>query len=355
MFIALILALAGSLFAVGETAVPFLTIAPGARSGGMGETGVAHSNNANAIFYNPALLAYQYDLDYKLGTNKFQANLMHTKWLPKFNFNDLYYDYAAARYYIEDFGMVSIGLTYLNLGENQWTDTGGNLIGTFTSNEMALAAGYSFFVDNNLSIGTNLKYIYSNLSSVQVENETGTGQSSGFAIDLGLVWKPEYFEDKFTLGFAVNNIGPAMSYVDKDQADPLPTQMRLGIAYDFIIDDYNTVKVTYETTRLLIYKNGTEADPVLKAMFYSTWFGYTAKESFNKFTHAIGLEYGYNNLFFIRGGYFYEHPDEGDRNFFTMGVGLAIEMLSFDFSYIYTSDENHPLGETLRFSLGLAL
>jgi len=343
------------LMAVGETAVPFVTISPGARSGAMGETGTAHSNNANAIFYNAALLAYQYDQEYKIGENKFEANLMHSKWLPKFNFDDLFYDFVGARYYIDDFGMVAISLTFLNLGTNQYTDTEGNLLGTFDSNEMALTAGYSFFLQENLSLGTNLKYIYSNLSSVTVENESGTGQSSGFAIDLGMVWKPETFEDKFTLGVAVNNIGPSMTYIDKDQADPLPTMLRIGVAYEFELDEYNKLIATYETTRLLIYKDGTVADPVLEAMLWTTWTGPTLEESLRKFTHAIGVEYGYSELFFIRGGYFYEHPDEGDRNFFTMGVGLAIEMLKFDFSYIYTTDENHPLGETLRFSLGVAI
>lgn len=345
------------LWAVGESAVPFITIAPGARSGGLGETGVAHSNNANAIFYNSALLAWQYDPEYKIGKNPFEANLMHAKWLPKFNLNDLYYDFASARYYVPDFGTVALSLTYLNLGENQWTDDNGENLGTFSSNEMALTLGYSFFLDENISLGTNLKYIYSNLapSNINVGNETGSGKSSSFAVDLGVLWKPEAMDRNLSVGMAINNIGPAMSYVDEKQSDPLPTQLRLGAAYDFNLDEYNSLIFSYEATRMLVYKDGEQADPVLKAMFYSTWFGYSASESLKKFTHAFGLEYGYSNLFFLRGGYFYEDKNEGNRNFATLGIGLAIDMLKFDFSYIYTADENHPLGETLRFSLGFSL
>jgi hypothetical protein len=120
--ITLLLVFTLPLFAQGEATAVFLGIAPGGRSGGMGETGVAHANNANATFYNAALLAWQYDEEYGYGEKPFQANLMHAKWLPKFNFEDLYYDYVAARYYLEDFGMISASLTYLNLGENEWTD-----------------------------------------------------------------------------------------------------------------------------------------------------------------------------------------------------------------------------------------
>lgn len=357
LIVGLIVLSFNNLWAVGEAAVPFVTIAPGARSGAMGETGTAFSNNANALFYNSALLAWQFDPEYKIGGNSFEANLMHSKWLPKFNLDDLYYDYAAARYYIPDFGMVAMSLTFLNLGDNQWTGENGEDLGTFSSNELALTVGYSFFLQENLSLGTNLKYISSNLapSNIEVGNETGSGQSSSFAIDLGVLWKPDILESNLSLGAAINNIGPAMSYVDEAQSDPLPTHLRMGAAYEYELDEYNKLIGTYETTRLLIYKEGDQADPVLKAMFYSTWFGYSAQDSWNKFTHALGIEYGYNNLFFLRGGYFYEHPDEGNRNFYTMGIGLAIQMLKFDFSYIYTSDDNHPLGETLRFSLGIGL
>jgi hypothetical protein len=355
--ITLLLVFTLPLFAQGEATAVFLGIAPGARSGGMGETGVAHANNANATFYNAALLAWQYDEEYGYGEKPFQANLMHAKWLPKFNFEDLYYDYLAARYYLEDFGMISASLTYLNLGENEWTDDNNNSLGTFTSNEMAFSVGYSFFLQENISLGTNLKYIYSNLapSDIQVGQERGSGKASSFAVDLGVLWKPDFADRMLSFGMAVNNIGPAMSYVDQAQADPLPTQLRLGAAYDLFLDEYNQFVFTYETTRQLVYKEGSQADGVLEAMFYSTWFKNSAEDSWNQFTHAVGVEYGYSELFFVRGGYFYENENFGNRNFFTLGIGLAIDLLSFDFGYIYAVDDNNPLGETLRLSLGVAL
>ena len=79
-------------FAQGEAAVPFLLITPGARNGGMGESGAALVNDATAIFWNPAGLAFQYE---DPETDKpYEISFMHSKWLPQFNFSDLFYDFS---------------------------------------------------------------------------------------------------------------------------------------------------------------------------------------------------------------------------------------------------------------------
>jgi hypothetical protein len=345
--------ISAGLYAVGEAGVPFLTIAPGARSGAMGETGVAYSNNANAIFYNSALLAWQYDPELNPDGYPIEVNVMHAKWLPRFNFNDLFFNYVSARYYVEDVGMLAASLTYLDLGDNQYTSENGDDLGTFPSDELAFSVAYAFFLENNLSMGLNLKYIYSNLApdDISVGNESGSGRASSFAGDFGILWKPEMLDYDLSVGLNITNIGPAISYIDKDQADPLPTQLKLGVAYDYEIDDFNRILGTYEINRLLVNKEGTEADDVFTAMFYSSW----EKISLNRFTHALGLEYAYNDLFFIRSGYFYESEVEGGRNFATLGFGILFEPIKFDFSYIYTLEKEHPLGDTIRLSVGLII
>ncbi len=55
-------------------------------------------------------------------------------------------------------------------------------------------------------------------------------------------------------------------------------------------------------------------------------------------------------LISLRFGYFYEHPDYGNRKFLTFGAGVRYDIYGFDFSYLSTVEENHPLSETLRFT-----
>ncbi len=335
-----------SIFAQGEATVLFLLINPGARQGGMGEAGVATANDATAIYWNPGGLAFQYENPEQ--DHRGEVTFMHVNWLPQFNLNDLYYDFAATRYYIPDVGMVGVAVQYINYGENIQTDTQGRELGTFNSNEVAITGSYAVKASKNLGIGVNLKYIYSNLSpNIQVDQETREGRGTSFAVDVGLLYHPG-FSKRLTLGMNVSNIGPKMTFVDKAQADPLPTNLRLGFAYRLVDGEFNKLTIVYDTNRLLVRRRGTSADNVFKAMFYSSW---TDRNFFKTFSHSVGAEYWYTDLIALRAGYFYEPPESGDRQFFTFGGGLRISFFGVDFSYIAGSGNDSPLSNTLRFSL----
>jgi len=354
IFITLIIVnIPGELFAQGEAAVPFLLIAPGARNGGMGEAGVALVNDATAVYWNPAGLAFQYE-DPEMD-KRYEVSLMHTKWLPQFNFSDLFYDYLAARFYWPDIGMLGGSITFLNLGKNVWTDENGNELGTFDSFEYALSLSYATKLQDNLGIGINTKLIQSNLTdkSVQVGAENKDGRATTLAVDLGLLWTPgyEFLNRRLNLGMNLSNFGPKVTYIDKAQADPLPTNLRLGLAYTLFDDTFNKISFIYDVNRLLVkkYKDG-KSDGVFEAAFYSSW----AKEDFfRRFTSALGLEYSYGQFISLRTGYFYEDPSYGDRKFLTFGGGLTVNIFVIDFSYLSTIKEDHPLSDTMRFSLAV--
>jgi len=341
------------LYAQGEAAVPFLLIAPGARNGGLGEAGVALVNDATAIYWNPAGLAFQYE-DPAVDCPR-QLTLMHSRWLPQFNFSDLFYDYAAGRYYIDGLGMFGASITFLNLGKNVWTDETGNELGTFDSFEYAISLAYATKLKENLGIGVNAKIIQSNLSDVSVGSEDRDGRATSFAVDVGVRWVPAYsiFDNRLSLGASISNFGPKVTYIDRKQADPLPTNLRLGLAYTAFDDGFNKVLVVYDTNRLLVYRyaDGT-SDGVFKAAFYSVWVKGDLSERLRRFTHSIGVEYTYGSLIALRVGYFYEDPSFGDRKFVTFGGGIGFNLFNIDFSYISAS-KDHPLAETMRFSLGI--
>lgn len=370
IMILLLIISTNTLFAQGEAAVPFLLIAPGARAGGMGEAGVALANDATAIYWNPAGLAFQYEdpeVDYQG-----EASFMHVNWLPQFNFSDLFYDFFAARYYIEEIdGMVGFGLTYLNLGENVWTDATGKELDTFDSKEYAITLGYATKLEENLGIGLNLKFIRSELvpSFVTVGSQKG-GNATSFAVDVGVLWTPAYdfLENKLNVGANLSNFGPEVTYVNKDQADPIPTNLRLGLAYKVLDDEFNRITLIYDANRLLVVRNETETaigadstttitkdeqpDGVFKAVFYSSWVKGSLSERLRKFTHSLGLEYWYGDLIALRAGYFYEDPDFGARKFMTFGGGIKYDIFGIDFGYI-SAEEDHPLSDTMRFSVSV--
>jgi hypothetical protein len=345
------------LFAQGESAVPFLMIAPGARAGGMGEAGVALAQDATAIFWNPAGLAFQYtdpEVDYRG-----EVSLMHAKWLPQFNFSDLFYDFLAARYYFDEIdGMVGLGITYLNLGSNTWTGEGGEVLGQFESFEYAVTASYATRLQDNLGLGINVKLIQSNLTPdyVDVGAENQGGNATSFAVDLGVLWHPDYefLDKKLSLGANLSNFGPKVTYVNEAQADPLPTNLRLGLAYKVLDDEFNKITLVYDTNRMLVVRNGADEAPdnVFKAVFYSAWVKGSLEERLRKFNHSIGVEYWYGNLIALRAGYFYEDPNYGARKFATFGGGITYDIFGIDFGYISAS-EDHPLSDTMRFSVSV--
>ena len=70
----------------------------------------------------------------------------------------------------------------------------------------------------------------------------------------------------------------------------------------------------------------------------------------------LRVEYWYREQFAIRAGYFNEHSTKGNRKYFTVGIGLQLNVFALDFSYLVpTNGQNSPLANTLRFTLGFNL
>jgi hypothetical protein len=337
------------------TAVPFMLIVPDSRAGGMGETGVALADNAWATFWNPAGLAFQ---------KGSELAMTHTNWLPGLGLSDLWIAHLAYKQPVEDLdGIVAAQLSYLNLGEFNRTSTSPDVIGTFNAYEMSLALTYSTKLNEQLGIGTSVRIIYSHLADQGAGQEQGSGTSTGFCFDLGLMYRPLVLRIPFTgidlgksisFGMNIANIGPKMSYVDKAQADPLPMILRLGIAYKIIQSDYNNLAATAEVSRLLVYRNGTASDEFYKG-FFTTWTNGNIGEQIRRFDSGLGLEYWYGSpkLIGLRVGYFYEDPREGGRKFMTFGAGLRYDIYAFDFGYLSAFESQHPLDGTLRLSLSI--
>lgn len=335
------------------TAVPFLLISPDSRSSGFGEGGVAMAGvDPNTIFWNPAAL-------HKI--KNVQVALTHANWLPQFN-TDLFYDYLAVTYPLDDdLGTLGAHFTFLNLGENYWTGEHGEDLGKFKSYDFALGVSYGVLLDEEWSFGTGIRVIYSRLApnNVKVANETGNGSSFNVAFDLATEYQPTYFDKLLRVGMTITNIGPKMAYVDDAQADPMPTKFRLGSSYRLINDEYYTMDVYAEMSKLLVVSDDIDTVKNTETRYkwyeglYKSWYKDGFATELTKSNLAIGGEFTYEQYVSLRMGYFYENKNYGGRQFITYGAGLLYDFLKIDFSYISAFEENHPLEGTIRIAFGL--
>jgi hypothetical protein len=355
-----------------QTVVPFLTIAPDSRAGGMGDAGVATSPDVYSQHWNPAKFAFI--------NGAGGVGISYSPWLRNL-VPDINIAYLTGYKRLDKKQVISASLLYSSLGLVQFTDDFGNPLTQFNPNEFALDAGYSRLFTDRLSGGIAFRFIYSNLTGGSFAGGVATKPGISFAADISGYYQKDIsiFNKDGMLSFGLNlsNIGSKMSYSDAQTSDFIPMNMRLGTAVTINLDTYNKITATIDLNKLLvptppkIYINGTDTifsgkNPnvgVPTAIFQSFYdapgdwndaqgkFTGKFKEELHEITYSYGLEYWYNNQFAVRGGYFHENQTKGNRKYFTAGAGFRLKIFTIDFSYLMPLAQNHPLARTLRFSI----
>jgi hypothetical protein len=346
-----------------QTVVPFLTIAPDSRAGGMGDAGVATSPDVYSMHWNPAKFAF---IDGKGG-----VGISYSPWLRNL-VPDISIASLVAYKRIDRKQVVSGGLLYSSLGDIQFTDEFSNPGPVFKANEFALELGYSRLFTENLSGGIAFRFINSNLTGRDpLPGGTETKPGRSFAADISGYYQKDIsiFRKDGIIAFGLNfsNIGSKMSYSDSQESDFIPMNMRLGTAGTLELDQYNKITLTIDLNKLLVptpptYYNKAISDSIIAgkdpnvsvpAAIFQSFFDAPGgfKEELHEITYSYGLEYWYNNQFALRGGYFHENATKGNRKYFTAGAGFRLKIFTIDFSYLMPLAQNHPLARTIRFSL----
>ncbi|MFT3795202.1 type IX secretion system outer membrane channel protein PorV [Flavobacterium sp.] len=365
------------------TGVPFLLVAADARSASMGDQGVATSPDAFSQQYNPAKYAF--------ASEKFGGSVSYTPYL-----TDIVNDISLAQmtFYnrFNERNAFAASLRYFGLGEIELRKTYEEQPRVVKPNELAFDVSYSLKLSDHFSMGVAGRYIRSALK-IPDENGGDAKPASSFAVDIAGYYQSEEiafseFNGKYKLGFNFQNLGPKISY-DTDENDDnsnfLPANMRLGGAFDFILDDYNKVALNLEVTKLLVptpqeidYNQDYNGDGVIddddrplarqKNIEDYESIGWTSgifksfgdapdgfSEELKEFTYAVGAEYMYQDSFAFRLGYFNESPEKGARRFFSLGAGFKYNIVKVDVSYLFSASKvKNPLENTLRFSLSFA-
>lgn len=328
------------------TAVPFLLISPDARHAALGDAGVASSPDANASYWNPAKLVFI--------QNPYGGTISYTPWLGKI-INDMSISYLSGFYKITREQAVSLSLKYFDLGEIFFTENGRD--GTnFNPREFSFDLTYSRMLTEQLSLGLTGRYIHSNLTGA-FSSGSGVDARPGksVAADVGIFYTKELQSansSNLSLGASISNIGAKISYSDNNNKDFLPTNLRLGGAFTTSLDAHNAVTFLLDFNKLLVPTIDKDQS-LLRGMFSSfTDAPGGFSEEIQEITTSMGVEYWYNQVFAARLGYFLEAYDKGNRKYMTLGAGFRRNVFGFDFAYLVpTNKREHPLAETMRFSL----
>lgn len=374
------------------TAMPFMSITPDSRAGGMGDAGTALSASSTSIYWNTSMINF--------AEEQSEISVSYTPWLRQLT-NDIHLSYLAGYYNINRRHAVGGALRYFNLGEITYTSAQGEILREDKPSEFEITAGYAFKLTDRMSVGLNGKFAYSNLTGGMPINGIQSKAGIVGASDLSFTYfNPDArigrTKAEYVFASTINNIGNKVAYSELAVRDFIPMNLKIANSLNFKFDSYNHLTAAVELQKLLVPTPpvmgvvndeytiiaGTNSNDigVIAGMIRSFYDapgtpakdengdyiqnadgsfevvkGSRFKEELTEINIATGLEYWYNNTFAVRTGFFYESRNKGARQYFNFGVGLKYNKFGIDISYLAALQRVNPLANTLRFTLRMAL
>lgn len=312
---------------VATTASPFLSITSGARASAMGGAYVAIANDGSSMFWNPGGMAQ---------LENSTVTFSNMNWFLDSQIQD-----ASVVLSTENAGNFALSVRSLNYGDIEVT-TIQNPEGTgeiFTPTDLSVALSYSSYVTDQFSLGANVKFVQQ-----KIWNESATG----FAVDLGMLYRTNF--KNLRIGMSIMNFGSDMTMSGDD--------LRQAIDIDKGINGNNDRLEGYlgvdSWPMPLLFKVGLAID-ALDIQNHKVEFAIDAKHpSDNSESLDIGLEYGFNDLVFFRGGYRSLFATQMEDQGITAGFGLKYEFngIGANFGAAYMTHEylEDPILWTLEIS-----
>lgn len=343
-----------------NTAVPFLTFSPDSRAAALGDAGVASSPDANSIYWNTAKLAF---IDKETG-----GSLSYAPWLRNLT-GDMGLINASYFKKLNKNQALTFGLNYFNQGQIQFTTETGAAAGDFQSREFALTGGYTTKLSQDFSMGLNIKYINSNLIGNQAIANQASKPGNVVAGDLSFFYKkdrPTQVEKgvSASYGLVFQNIGGKINY-GRDFTYFIPANMKIGTNINIRPDIHNTINILLDFNKLMVPTPGGKADPAappggvkppgigaIDGIFKSfTDAPDGFREEIREVNISAGVEYLYENLLALRGGFFFEPNTKGGRKYVTTGLGFRLKQnYGIDLAYLIPTTSDSPLANTWRLS-----
>lgn len=319
----------GSSHGNARTAVPFLLIAPDARSAGMGDVGVATAPDAFAMHRNAAR--------YVLAEDHAGVGVGFTPWLRRLA-SDISLSYLAGYAKLSDRQVVAASLKYFSLGEVRFADGQGTEYLQYRPFEGMADAAYALRLAEGMGLSTTFRYVYSGIGAGDyLIGEAYPGHA--FAFDVGWYYRRHILSPRgdadLSFGAQLANAGTRMQY--GLQRNYLPTDLRIGAAYARHLDTEGRIALALDLCKLLV---PAERDAQAGLA-----------EELRDVRVSAGVEWAPGKPFALRCGYYHSSSQQDNLRYFTAGLGLRYEALSFDFAYLLSTQPHHPLQSTMRFAL----
>jgi hypothetical protein len=310
----------------GTTIGQFLLIEPSARVAAMGNAGVTTYSEVISAYYNPAAIA-------KLPHSDVQFT--HSMWLA-----DITYDYAAAAFKLNQTNSIALSFTSLRSGEID-VRTVELPLGTgekYTVSNLAVGLGYGRMISDRFSVGIEINYIQETI-----------WHSSLYAVGVNVGTLYRLSADGLHIGASISNFGTRSKYSGRDlrvrydhntdrygdnsnipgtivtDTYPLPIVFRVGIGYPIRLSPANEIIVVADAYH--------PSDNTESISFGAEW----------KFRRILALRAGYQNMF-----------QQDSEVGLTLGVGISYPVLGYDVRFDYAWADHGRLGDTQRFTVGLA-
>lgn len=344
------------------TAVPFLLVAADARAAGMGDQGVATPVDAFSQQWNPA--------KYVFAPSEHGFGVTYTPYLSEL-VNDIFLGNITYYNRLNERSAFAASFKYFSLGNIEAREFPDDLPLILSPNEFTFDLSYSLRLSENFSMAVAGRYLRSDLKLAPVDPDATAAGS--FGVDVAAFYQSnliffDSFDGQWRAGANVSNIGPKIKYDEGGQENFIPTNLKLGGGFDFILDASNKIGTYLEFNKLLVptpqdfnddgkieSEDNREYNDIGAIEGIFTSFGDAPdgfSEELKEVTWALGAEYVYEDAFSLRTGYFNESEEKGSRRFFSFGAGFKYTMVNIDVSYLFsTSDVVSPLEGTLRFGL----
>jgi len=284
-----------------------------ARSTGMGESYVSVANEANAVFWNPAGLSNIKSYDFSASYVDYFMDVSHMAIAAAYNYEGI--GTFALQAIMTDIGDISVTRVD-QLGRDPITGVyNPGLTGeTVSPSSQLFGLSFARSVTDKFSFGLSVKYAHEDL----VEKQTGS-----IMFDGGILYDTGYKSLRF--GISLRHFGPEIKFIDKSY--PLPQTLTLGISgYLFAPENYLIA--------------GIEDQSLLFSYDLSQPRDYSQQ-------HQVGMEYSFNDMLFLRGGYKINYDEED----ISLGAGVAYKNYKIDYSY---NNYGEYLGSVHRFTIGFS-
>ena len=343
---AVILLVGGKSFAQEErnrvitTAASTLMIAADARAAGLGDQGVATSADAYSQQWNPAKYVFV-ESKQGLGVN-------YTPYLSEL-VNDIFLGNVTYYNRISDRSAFGASLKYFSMGNIEARDYPDEVARILSPNEFTLDLSYALKLSDHFSMAVAGRFLRSDLKIAELDPDASAANT--FGVDVSAFYQSDRitftrFDGRWRAGVNIANIGPKIKYDAGGQENFIPTNLKLGGGFDFILDNSNRIGTYLEFNKLLVptpkdFDNDGDRDAediqeynsigAIEGIFKS--FGDAPdgfSEELKEVTYAIGAEYVYEEVFSLRTGYFHESPEKGSREFISFGAGFRHNIVDID-------------------------